>query len=94
MRLRNKWARGVIQSGQALRTPLWDKGLTGAGQIVGMADTGNPVCWCWLTKLNHDSMEWLTLVTPAESLSLSLSLSLYTHTHKHTHTLTHSLTHW
>ena len=42
MRLRNKWARGIIMSGQALRTPLWDRGLTGAGQIVGMADTGNP----------------------------------------------------
>ena len=47
MRLRNKWARGIIQSGQALRTPLSDKGLTGTGQIVGMADTGIDMDLCY-----------------------------------------------
>lgn len=37
---RNKWAKGVMQSGRAQATPLWDKGIKGEGQIVGIADTG------------------------------------------------------
>lgn len=38
--LRNKWAKGVMQSGRAASTPLWDKGLKGEGQVIGIADTG------------------------------------------------------
>ncbi len=43
----NKYAKGVIQDStlDASKNFLWDKGLTGAGEVVGCADTG----------LDHDS---------------------------------------
>ena len=46
-RLRNKWSKGIIQSGQAFHTPLFDKGLTGAGQVIGIADTGIDMNLCF-----------------------------------------------
>ena len=38
--LRNKWAKGIIQSGNSSFVPLHDRGLLGAGVVVGIADTG------------------------------------------------------
>ena len=46
-RLRNKWAQGIIQSGSALRTPIFSRGLTGAGQVIGIADTGIDMNLCF-----------------------------------------------
>jgi len=46
-RLRNKWSKGIIQSGQAFHTPLFDKGITGEGQIIGIADTGIDMNLCF-----------------------------------------------
>ena len=41
MHVLNKHATKAMQgSGAGLQTVLWDKGLTGEGQIVGIADTG------------------------------------------------------
>jgi len=41
MHLLNKHATTVMQgAGAGLQSVLWDKGLTGEGQIVGIADTG------------------------------------------------------
>ena len=41
MHVLNKHATKVMQgSGAGLQTVLWDQGLTGEGQIVGIADTG------------------------------------------------------
>ena len=39
-KLYNKYAKRVIQSGHKQTTPLYDHGLTGAGQIIGIGDTG------------------------------------------------------
>jgi hypothetical protein len=40
MRTRNKWAKGIIQSGNSSFVPLHDRGLLGSGVVVGIADTG------------------------------------------------------
>jgi subtilisin family serine protease len=40
MTTRNKWAKGIIQSGNSSFTPLHDRGLLGQGVVVGIADTG------------------------------------------------------
>lgn len=40
MRTRNKWAKGIIQSGNSSFVPLHDRGILGAGVVVGIADTG------------------------------------------------------
>lgn len=39
-RLMNDQARWVVQSGEANRTPLLDRGLTGAGQVGAASDSG------------------------------------------------------
>jgi len=39
-KLLNKWAGYSSQSGVEDSTPLWDEGLTGDGQVVGISDTG------------------------------------------------------
>jgi subtilisin family serine protease len=36
----NGQAQWVIQSGQSDQRPIWDKGLKGQGQVVGVGDTG------------------------------------------------------
>lgn len=48
-KLLNKWARGIMQGGNARKTPLWDRGLQGQGQILGIADTGVSMnlCFFW-----------------------------------------------
>ncbi len=38
--LDNDKAAGVVQSPDAAGVPLWDRGLTGSGQVVGIGDTG------------------------------------------------------
>ncbi|KAJ1486558.1 hypothetical protein T484DRAFT_1789155 [Baffinella frigidus] len=38
--VRNKWAKGIVQSGVAGDHVIFDKGLKGQGEIVGIADTG------------------------------------------------------
>ncbi|KNC51787.1 uncharacterized protein AMSG_12105 [Thecamonas trahens ATCC 50062] len=38
--LRNKFARGITQSGTAGQTPITAAGLDGAGEVVGVADSG------------------------------------------------------
>jgi hypothetical protein len=43
----NKYARGIVQTASASRTPLQDAGVTGAGQVVGCADTGLDTSLCW-----------------------------------------------
>ncbi len=43
----NDSARWVIQSYITGSTPLWDRGLTGSGQIVGTGDTGVDVDMCF-----------------------------------------------
>jgi subtilisin family serine protease len=40
MTTRNKWAKGIIQSGNSSFTPLHDRGILGRGVVVGIADTG------------------------------------------------------
>ena len=52
-RLRNKWAQGIIQSGHAFNTPLFTRGLTGAGQILGIADTGIDMNLCFFKDDKH-----------------------------------------
>lgn len=49
---RNKQARWLVQSGEpATRaTPLWDRGLRGAGQLVGVSDTGFDLANCLLNN--------------------------------------------
>ncbi|UCD84576.1 MAG: S8 family serine peptidase [Deltaproteobacteria bacterium] len=49
----NDSARWIIQSYVAGNTPLWDRGLTGGGQIVGTGDTGVDVDACFF----YDSSE-------------------------------------
>jgi len=46
-RIRNKWAQGIIQSGKAFATPIFTRGLTGTGQIIGIADTGIDMNLCF-----------------------------------------------
>ena len=36
----NKWASYVTQSHQKGSTPIYDHGITGAGQVVGVGDSG------------------------------------------------------
>jgi len=40
-------AAGIGQSGDATSTPAWGVGLTGQGQVVGVADTGLDVNNCF-----------------------------------------------
>jgi hypothetical protein len=49
---RNKQARWVVQSGEpaTMATPLWDRGLRGAGQLVGVSDTGFDLANCLLNN--------------------------------------------
>jgi hypothetical protein len=49
LRLFNDDSRWVVQSGitQSRRTPIWDHGLLGEGQIVAVADTGLHVDSCF-----------------------------------------------
>jgi hypothetical protein len=51
-KLLNKWAKGVMQSGSARHTPLWDRGLKGQGEVLGIADTGISMnlCYFWDTQ--------------------------------------------
>jgi subtilisin family serine protease len=45
--LRNNDARWVVQANHPGATPLWDAGLTGAGQVVGHIDTPIETNACW-----------------------------------------------
>jgi len=40
MRLRNKYATRILQSDNGSSWALWDKGLKGNGEIIGITDTG------------------------------------------------------
>lgn len=40
MRPHNKWAIGIVQTGEAKENRIFDQGLTGKGYVVGVADTG------------------------------------------------------
>ena len=44
-RIRNAEAARLVQSGAAA-TPLWDLGLDGAGQVIGIGDTGLAMHTC------------------------------------------------
>ena len=46
---RNKYAQGITQSQVVGRTPAWDVGLRGEGEIVGIGDTGVDwdSCYFW-----------------------------------------------
>jgi hypothetical protein len=46
-RLRNKWAKGIVQSGDAAKRVLFERGLMGQGEIVGIADTGVEMQLCF-----------------------------------------------
>jgi subtilisin family serine protease len=50
--LRNKEAAWITQSGdfETRATPVWDHGLTGAGQLVGVSDSGFDMTNCLLTN--------------------------------------------
>jgi subtilisin family serine protease len=49
---RNKEAAWITQSGdfETRATPVWDHGLTGAGQLVGVSDSGFDMSNCLLTN--------------------------------------------
>ena len=51
-RLRNKWAQGIIQSGHAFHTPIFQRGLRGENQIIGIADTGIDMDLCFFKDNN------------------------------------------
>jgi len=57
--LDNDSARWVVQSNQTGVTPLWSHGLTGAGQRVGISDTGIDVDMCYF----YDSTQGLPTET-------------------------------
>eukprot|EP01010_Urceolus_cornutus_P001267 NODE_17_length_3609_cov_184.315449_g13_i0.p1 GENE.NODE_17_length_3609_cov_184.315449_g13_i0~~NODE_17_length_3609_cov_184.315449_g13_i0.p1 ORF type:complete len:1157 (+),score=236.03 NODE_17_length_3609_cov_184.315449_g13_i0:57-3473(+) len=40
MRVQNKFTRGIVQTGNSHSEPLYDAGLDGQGQVVGVSDTG------------------------------------------------------
>ena len=50
--LRNKWSQGIVQSGTAFRTPIFDRGLRGEGQIIGIADTGIDMNLCFFQDVD------------------------------------------
>ncbi|MCF6318976.1 MAG: hypothetical protein L3J83_06820 [Proteobacteria bacterium] len=57
-------------------TPIWDKGLTGSGQIVGVADTGLDTNEDWF--VHYDNGTTITsVVTEAENTSLPTVGTLY-----------------
>eukprot|EP00736_Rhodelphis_marinus_P008051 Rmarinus@m.28362 len=49
----NRYAVGVLQSGDALSYVLHDHGLTGEGQIIGVADTGVDTDHCFFHDPNY-----------------------------------------
>jgi hypothetical protein len=52
-RLRNKWSQGIIQSGKAFNTPIFDRGISGQNQIIGIADTGIDMNLCFFSDSEH-----------------------------------------
>ena len=56
-RLLNYLAKGVCQSGDASSKPLTDSGLTGDGEIVGVADSGlnDASCFFWDNSGAYDT---------------------------------------
>ena len=53
--LRNGTAHNLVQSGNTIDSPLWDHGLTGQGQIVGMMDGRPSINHCMLSDPEGDS---------------------------------------
>mmetsp|Transcript_55427 Transcript_55427/g.113336 ORF Transcript_55427/g.113336 Transcript_55427/m.113336 type:complete len:1034 (+) Transcript_55427:96-3197(+) len=51
--LKNKWAGNIIQSGNASKSLLADKGLDGEGQIIGCADSGIDYDSCFFSDPAH-----------------------------------------
>ncbi len=45
----NDVSYGVIQSGQAGRSPVWNHGLRGQGQVIGLSDSGVDVHSCYFS---------------------------------------------
>eukprot|EP00286_Rhodomonas_abbreviata_P027019 CAMPEP_0181300760 /NCGR_PEP_ID=MMETSP1101-20121128/7061_1 /TAXON_ID=46948 /ORGANISM="Rhodomonas abbreviata, Strain Caron Lab Isolate" /LENGTH=1212 /DNA_ID=CAMNT_0023406017 /DNA_START=242 /DNA_END=3877 /DNA_ORIENTATION=+ len=48
-KLRNKWAKGILQSGEAGKHLMFTRGLEGQGEILGIADTGIDMHHCFFS---------------------------------------------
>jgi hypothetical protein len=59
----NTEAGWVIQSSVQGSNPLWDRGLSGEGQTVGVIDTGLDECSCYF---EHEESTIVTTVTHPE----------------------------
>lgn len=58
-----RWAKGVVQSNSYSNTPLFDLGLTGKDEIVGVADTGIDMKSCYFYDTEHK--------TPVNTINLN-----------------------
>eukprot|EP00961_Rhodomonas_salina_P024875 335091-Rhodomonas_salina.3 len=50
-KLRNKWAKGIQQTGTANDHAMWTHGLQGQGEVIGIADTGIDMHHCFFEGL-------------------------------------------
>ncbi|GBG77635.1 hypothetical protein CBR_g24081 [Chara braunii] len=52
----NEWAKGIMQgwngTGAMVRTPIFDQGLRGEGEVIGLADTGIDMQHCFFYDEN------------------------------------------
>ena len=44
---------GIIQSGFLKQTPMWDAGIHGENQIIGIIDTAIDLWHCFFRDINH-----------------------------------------
>lgn len=53
-KLRNKWAKGIQQTGTANDHAMWTHGLQGQGEVIGIADTGIDMHHCFFEDLHRN----------------------------------------
>ena len=44
---------GIIQSGHLKQTPIWDAGIHGENQIIGIIDTAIDLWHCFFRDIDH-----------------------------------------
>jgi hypothetical protein len=59
-RIKNAFSRGVSQGGSVGLTPVWDAGIKGEGQVVGVSDTGIDFdnCFYWDHNTGQKPFKW------------------------------------
>eukprot|EP00961_Rhodomonas_salina_P185722 2507555-Rhodomonas_salina.1 len=68
----NYYSNLVAQSGGMLQTPIWDAGLTGEGEVIGIADTGLDWDGCFFTDSVSEPRENVSFCIGTEPLFLSV----------------------